>query len=182
MSNTPRIPPVEEPSEEQAELLAKTLMAPDGRPMNIFATLSHHPLLLKRVNALGGLFMAHGSHSARDREMVILRAGFRVGSEYEWAQHVVIGRKAGLTDEEIERVRNPEQDDAWSADDRLLLAVADELSENDDVSDETWTGLEARFEVKQILELLMMVGFYRMLGGYLRSVRVQVEPGLASDG
>lgn len=174
-AETPRIPPVDDPDPEQAELLAKTLMGPGGRPLNIFATLARHPRLLKRVNALGGLFMAHGSHSARDREIVILRTGFRVGSEYEWAQHVVIGRKAGLTDDEIERARRPERDGEWSDDDRLLLAVADELSENDDLSDATWEALTSRFEEAQILELIMMVGFYRMLGGYLRSVRVQVE-------
>lgn len=175
--DTPRIPPVDDPDPEQAELLAKTLMGPDGRPLNIFATLARHPLLLKRVNALGGLFMAHGSHSARNREIVILRTGFRVGSEYEWAQHVVIGSRAGLSDEEIERVRRPQRDGDWSEEDRLLLVAVDELSEVDDLSDETWRALDRRFETAQILELVMMVGFYRMLGGYLRSVRVQGEHG-----
>ena len=175
--DTPRIPPVDDPDPEQAELLGKTLMGPDGRPLNIFATLAHHPRLLKRVNALGGLFMAHGSHGARDREIMILRTGFRVGSEYEWAQHVVIGRKAGLSDDEIERVRHPERDGQWSDADRQLLLVADELCEEDDLSDDNWRALDCRFDTAQILELIMMVGFYRMLGSYLRSVRVSVERG-----
>jgi 4-carboxymuconolactone decarboxylase len=178
LTDTPRISPVEEPDAEQRELLEKTLIGPDGRALNIFATLAHHPRLLKRVNALGGLFMAHGSLSARERELVILRAAFRAGSEYEWAQHVVIGRKAGLTDAEIERVRDVEGDGAWTDSERTLLHVADELHADGDLSDATWSALLESHTPEQALELIVMIGFYAMLAGYLRSVRVQVEPWL----
>lgn len=174
--STARILPVEQPDAEQQELLSKTLIGPDGRALNIFATLAVHPHLLKRVNALGGLFMAHGSLTPREREIVILRTGFRAGSEYEWAQHAVIGLRCGLTSEEIARVRVPESDADWTADEQALLAVADELCARDDVSDGTWSALEGRYTQPQLLELVMMVGFYRMLAGYLRAVRVEVEP------
>ena len=176
MSDKPRILPVEEPDAEQQELLSKTLIGPDGRALNIFGTLAVHPHLLKRVNALGGLFMAHGSLTPREREIVILRTGFRAGSEYEWAQHAVIGLRCGLSSEEIARLRTPESDAAWTAEEQALLAVADELCAGDDVSDETWSALAVRYTEQQLLELIMMIGFYRMLAGYLRTVRVQVEP------
>lgn len=178
----PRIPPVEEPDDQQQELLSKTLIGPDGRALNIFATLAHHPRLLKRVNALGGLFMAHGSLTPREREIVILRTAFRVGSDYEWAQHVVIGRRAGLTDEEIARVARPEADAEWAAEERVLIAAADELFADDDLGDETWESLRRTWSTEQILELLVMIGFYRMLAGYLRGVRVQLEPGMETLG
>ena len=178
MSKNPRILPVEEPDAEQRELLGKTLIGPDGRALNIFSTLAHHPGLLKRVNALGGLFMAHGLLTPREREIAILRTAFRAGSDYEWAQHVVLGRRAGLTDNEIARVARPADDEAWGADDRALLHTVDELLATDDLGDATWSGLERRWSTEQILELLLMIGFYRMLAVYLRGVRVQLEPGM----
>lgn len=175
METSPRIPPADDLTPEQTELLAKTMMGSDGRPLNIFLTLARHPLLLKRVNALGGLFMAHGSLPARDREILILRTGFRVGSEYELAQHIGIARRVGLTEHELERIRLPSADEEWPRDERVLLAVADELCAENDITAETWRELSGRYTSEQVLELVMMVGFYRMLGGYLRSARVQVE-------
>jgi 4-carboxymuconolactone decarboxylase len=175
----PRIEPVAEPDDEQRGLLEKTLATPDGRPLNIFATLARHPRLLKRVNALGGLFMAHGSLPLRERELVILRAAFRSGSEYEWGQHVLIGRRAGLADEEIERVARTGAD-GWTEEEQALLDAVDELHARDELSDGTWERLARRWTPEQLLELVMMIGFYRMMAGYLRSVRVEPEPGLPS--
>ncbi len=174
MQSKPRVEPVTAPTDEQRELLSKTLITPGSPPLNLFATLAHYPRLMKRVNALGGLFMAHGTLPTREREIVILRAAWRVGSEYEWAQHRVIGRREGLTDEEIERVR-VEALDGWSADDRALLLATDELCARDDLEDATWSALTARWSVEQMLELVVMIGFYRMLGGFLRTLRVQVD-------
>lgn len=62
----PRIQPVEDPDAEQSALLAKTLAGPDGQPLNIFRILVHRPELMKRVNALGGYFMAHGGIQVRE--------------------------------------------------------------------------------------------------------------------
>lgn len=173
----PRIAPVAEPDDEQRALLDKTFTTSDGQPLNIFATLAHHPRLLKRVNALGGLFMAHGSLPVRERELVILRAAFRAGSAYEWGQHVVIARRAGLSDEEIERVAQPDAR-GWTEDEQALLDLVDQLAATEDVEDRTWARLERRWSIEQLLELVMMVGFYRMMAGYLRSVRVASEPAL----
>jgi alkylhydroperoxidase family enzyme len=170
-SREPRIRPVEKPDNDQRELLAKTLPGPDGRALNVFSTLAHHPRLLRRVNALGGLFMAHGGFDPREREIVILRTAFRSGSEYEWTTHVPIGRSAGLTDAEIERLRRP---DAGTAD--PLVAAVDELHEDGEVGDATWRALGRRYDSGRLLELLFLIGFYRMLAGYLRTVRVETEP------
>lgn len=179
MSIKPRLDPVSDPTPEQQELLSKTLITPGSAPLNVFATLAHHPRLLKRFNALGGLFMAHGSLDRRDRELVILRVAKRVGSEYEWAQHHAIGLRCGLTEEEIARVAALERS-GWSDDDGLLLTVADELCGSDDLSDETWEALQARYSTEQTLELIVMVGFYRMLGAVLRSVRVEIDASVAN--
>lgn len=169
----PRLAPVTEPDEEQAALLGKTLLTPDGRPLNLFATLAHNPMLLKRFNALGGFFLRHGDLPARERELVILRVAARTGSAYEHAQHVVIGRQVGLSDDEIARAGQPVEE--WDEADRTLLRFVDEMLDSDGADVTTWEALHERFDDRQMLELSLLVGFYRMLAGFLVVVGVEVE-------
>jgi len=172
----PRIPPLTHPSPEVAEILAKTPGDPGGTPLNIFGTLAHHPRLLKRFNVLGGLFLSRGVLPARERELVILRTGWRTNCEYEFGQHVLIGRRAGLTDEEIRRVTDDGA--GWPAGDALLIRLSDELHETRDVSDELWAALSARWDTEALLELVALAGFYGMVAGLLNAARVQRDPGV----
>src|SRR5438874_4156443 len=123
----PRIAPVlpEERDEQQQELLGG-VGALTGPATNIFDTLVRHPGLYAKWLPFGGKLLA-GKLPARDRELLILRTGWRCRSEYEWGQHVVVGRGAGLTDDEIARVAAGPDAAGWSADDALLLRAADEL-------------------------------------------------------
>jgi alkylhydroperoxidase family enzyme len=72
--------------------------------LNIFTTLAHHPKALESWLRFGGHVLAGNSIPEREREMVILRAGWRCRSDYEFGQHTVIGLRAGLTDDEVRRL------------------------------------------------------------------------------
>ena len=174
----PRIQPVMAPGHEERELLDKTLATPDGAPLNIFATLAHHPHLLKRFNALGGLFLAHGNLPPRDRELVILRVAWRTRSVYEFGQHTLIGRRCSLGDAEIAAVTRPPAEGEWAEEDRALLEFVDELIDTDAAGDDAWRAMAARWTQRQLLELVMLVGFYRMVAVFLNTVRVQPESDL----
>jgi 4-carboxymuconolactone decarboxylase len=176
--SVPRLDPVTDPSPEVAALLAKTLVDDNGQALHVFSTLARHPRLLRRLNALGGLFVAHGELPARERELVVLRTAWSCDSVYEWGQHVLLGRRAGLSDEEIARVTRPLSEIAWSADDAALLAFVDELLTSSDVSEARWTSQRARWSDAQLVELVMLPGFYRMLGGFLNAFAVQPEESL----
>ena len=171
----PRIPPLSDPSPEIAEVLDKTRVRA-GPPANIFATMAHHPRLLKRFNVLGGLFMARSLLPVRDRELVILRTGWLTRCEYEFGQHTLIGRQAGLAEEEVRRVTDP--DGEWPDADALLIRLADEIHGSHDVSDELWAALSRRWDPAQVIELVTLAGFYGMVAGFLNAVRVQLDPGV----
>ena len=172
----PRIPPTATPGPEAAEILAKSPHL-DGRPLNLFGVLAHHPLLLRRFLALGGVFLAFNRIPARDREIVILRVAWRAGSVYEFGQHTRLGREAGLDEEDIARAARPALE-GWAETDALLLRMVDELQAADVVSDQTWSGLAARWSEAELLELLALAGFYRMTAGLLNSTGVEAEPGI----
>lgn len=178
---TPRIPVVAEPDPAQRAELAKTPSQADGQPLHVFATLAHRPALLRRVNALGGYFPREGTLPGRERELVILRTALRVECAYEEAHHRRLAAGEGLTTAEIAAVLQPDSDFAWRASDRALIAIVDELLGAHGVSDATWGALGA-WEAGQRLELMILVGFYAMLGGVLNAVGVQLETGFADPG
>lgn len=147
-------------------------------PLNIFRTLAHDEALFQGFHALGGHLLRAGRLPARERELVILRVGWRAGSEYEFGQHSAIGTTAGLTEQEIARLADCGPG-AWSEDDRALVALVDELCEHDLVSESTWQMLSARWDDAELLELLVLAGFYRLVSGLLNSIGVALEPATA---
>jgi len=173
----PRIEPITEFEGELGEIMA-TALTHDGRPLNIFGTLGKHPKLLKRFNLLGGFLLNKGMLPARERELVILRVGANAQAEYEFGQHTVIGRDCGLTDDEIAALTRSPDSYAWSADDLALIALADELHADDCVTDTTWSGLARRWDDAQLVELLVVAGFYRLVSGFLNSTGVQLDDGI----
>jgi alkylhydroperoxidase family enzyme len=169
-----RVPPLA-PSErdERTQELLGTL-----GELNIFATLAHHPRLLKRWSQFGGVLLYRGELPPRERELLILRTACNCGADYEWGQHVRIGLDAGLTAEEIDAVTAGPGDPAWSDDDVTLLRAADELHADAHIGDDTWAGLAARWTTAQLIELCMVVGQYHLVAFTLNSLGVQREPGV----
>ena len=145
-------------------------------PLNIFRTLAKHPKLLDRFGRFGGYLLYRGLLPARERELVILRVGWQSGSVYEFGQHTVMGQEAGVTLEEVERLARAETSD-WPEADRDLLVFADELCATTSVSDATWGRLAARWSEPELLELLVVAGFYRLVSGLLNGAGVQLEDG-----
>lgn len=172
-----RIDPVDlaEAEGELAETLAGALTH-DGRPLNIFGVLGRHPKLLKRFNLMGGFILNKGLLPAREREIVILRVGWNARAQYEFGQHTVIGKDVGLTDDEISALTRDDGD--WSDDDAALIALADDLHADDCVSDATWAALSTRWSDEELIELLIVAGFYRLVSGFLNSAGVQLDDGV----
>lgn len=145
-------------------------------PLNIFRTLAKHRPLADRFNRFGGFLLVKGLLPARERELVILRVGWRCQSVYEFGQHTVMGKPTGITDEEIHRL-TVESTEGWSDPDGVLIVFADELCATNSVTEETWQALAARWTEAELIELLCVAGFYRLVSGFLNSVGVQLEPG-----
>lgn len=145
---------------------------------HIQATLGHHPELFAAQTVLFGAVLRKGRTSRRHRELAILRMGWNCQAEYEFGQHTLMGRAAGVTDEEIYALTRPLDEFDWAADDRCLLRMVDELFADDMVSDPTWAELVAHWSVPEILELLGASLTYRMVSGLLNTLGVQLEDGV----
>lgn len=172
-SGPPRLgPPVDLDDEVRADL-EKTRVGGGPVPL-VFETLAHHPRLMRRINALGGVFMRSDHIDARTREIVILRVAWRTGCAYELAQHIPIARRAGLDDAEITAITGTDSD-ALPVADRVLITLADAIEQDVAVDDGTYASMAARWSTQGVLELLALAGFYRMLAGVLNGLRVPID-------
>jgi alkylhydroperoxidase family enzyme len=175
---TPRLGPVEDPTPEQAELLEPYRTFSGGEPFNIFRTLARHPKLFKRSMVLATGLLIKGELPPRVREIAILRVAWRSHSAYEWGQHVRIGLDSGLTQDEIDALASDAAESTWSDAERLTVTVADELCADVDLSDATWDAALAEWGEQDLMELIFLVGNYRMLAGFLNAARVELDDGL----
>jgi alkylhydroperoxidase family enzyme len=173
----PRILPLPAPERKPSAQALLDGVAVAGSEWNIFTTLVRAEGLTRKWLPFGGKLL-NGKIPPRERELLILRTGWNCGSEYEWAQHVVIGHSAGLTDEEILRIPAGPGGD-WSQFDSSLLHAADELHEDWCITDATWAALAAVYDTQQLIELPMLVGHYHMVAMTLNTLGVQLDPGLS---
>ena len=145
-------------------------------PLNIFRTIVRNEPLAKGFLSLGGHLLRGKGLPAREREIVILRTGWRAQSEYEFGQHTTIGLGVGLTPKQIGWLADVGKP-RWSKADAVLVTMVDELCYEDAVSDATWAALAKRWSDEQLMELLVLVGYYRLVSGFLNGAGVALEAG-----
>lgn len=174
-----RLAPLEPPYEPDLQALL-TKMTPPGAPniLALFRVLAHHPLLAERMAGWGGFLLGRKAElPLRDREVVINRVCARCGAEYEWGVHVAaFGQAAGFSPQENAVIADPGADlSVLSERDRLLVRMVDELHERSDLSADLREALAAVWNERQLLELLMLAGWYHAIGYVCNVARVPLE-------
>ena len=145
---------------------------------NVRATLATNPTVAAGMAAMGRSLLQEGTIPGRSRELVILRMGWNCQSRYEFGQHTLMAKSLGVTDREIELLTRPLELGGWSAHERVLLEMVDELYHDDCVSDATWAELATHFDHHDVLEYMAATLFYRMISGILNSCGVELDDGV----
>ena len=146
-------------------------MAARGGPLNIQRLFLAQPEL--RLDAFGA-WGASGL-DARTREIVILRCAFRKESFYEWHQHVRIAREAGLSDADINAVRSWRESDAFSADERTLLAYVDALADGPPVPDDVFQAVASSRSRAHLIGVSFLITLYFQLAAIMATFELQTE-------
>ncbi len=162
---------------KQAEVLDR-LRRPDGTVLNIFATLANHPDLTRRWLVFGNHVLAKSTLTPRVREIAILRVGWLCGSDYEWGQHVLISRELGITDTEIDRLKDDLVAADWSESEACVIRAADDLHHHHEISDSTWQALREHYDEQQCMDIVFTVGQYTLVSMALNSFGVPRDHGV----
>jgi alkylhydroperoxidase family enzyme len=176
----PRIAPLEAPFEPAVAESLRAMMPRSSPvpPIALFRTLARHPRLAEAMQRLGSFMLGPDLKvGLRLRELVIDRVCARCDCEYEWGVHAVaFGARAGLSASQLAAtVTGAAPEPAWSEEDALVLLLVDELHDTSRVSDALWERLAARFSVEQLLELLVLAGWYHAIAYAIHGAGVQRE-------
>ena len=181
MTTPPRIAPLEPPYAPEVHAGLRAMMPAESaiEPLKLFRTLAHNLPMSNAMQALGSYVLGRGGRTlgSRDREIVIDRVCARCGCEYEWGVHALaFGARVGLSADQIAATaRGGADDPAWSERDRLLIRLVDELHDTATISDALWAALAQEWTQPQILELLLIAGWYHAISYVANGARVAHE-------
>jgi 4-carboxymuconolactone decarboxylase len=168
LGKEPRIPPV--PARN-----------PDGtvrQSANVFSTFVRNPPADRARGAINGHVNSRSTLMPQHRELLLMRIGVLCRSEYEYAAHNRVGRRAGMTDADVDRILRGPGSGGGAVEDALLRAT-DELFENDAVSAGTWAALAKTLDTRQMFDVLIAVGGYRSTSLLINSAGVQLDDNMA---
>jgi alkylhydroperoxidase family enzyme len=174
-----RIAPLEPPFAREVERSLAAMMGDSGRPpLALFRTLLRNFEAGDRIRPLGSYLLAKGTLAARDRELVIHRVTARLGAEYEWGVHAAIfGEALRLPEEWIDATAIGDANDAvFDAHEALLVRFVDELVDTAQVSDELWAAIAEEWSAEQLIELLMLAGWYHLISFVVNGLGIALEP------
>lgn len=149
--------------------------------LNVLGTLAQHPVLTRAFNTFNGHILFGTTLSARQRELLVLRVAEVRDAEYEWAQHLVQARDAGITDDEIARVVSGPDAPGWSDLEAAMLRTVDQLVADATIDDATWEVLAGDLDTEQLMDLVFTVGCYDMLAMAFRAFGVQLDDDLPRE-
>lgn len=180
VGDAPRIDPLEaDKLDEGARDLVRAIRASTGAAdvddiPEFMRTMIRHPDLFTCQMEMGKL-LYNGLIPVRDRELAILRNAWLCRAPFEWAQHVNIGKRIGLTAEEIERARIGSSAPGWSRHEQAVVKGVEELLEDKAISQETWDTLAETWDEPRLIEFCQMIGQYIATALVQNSLRCRLE-------
>ena len=173
---TPRLEPI-------PAVAAKAREAMKNQPINavnVAATMAHNRTMSRAIGKFAQTVLFEGELPRRQVELAVLRMGWNCQSVYEFGQHTLFGRDAGLTDSEIYYTTRPLSEGSWSPPDKAILQLVDDLYTDDCVGDSAWQEANKHFSVPDVIHLVAAAGCYRTVSGFLNSAGVQLDDGVPS--
>lgn len=141
--------------------------------LNVYRTMAHHPALLAAWAPLRQHVVKENALGPALTEVVILRAGFRLGSAYEWAHHVSRALALGFSEARINAIRGVPQRSTGV--DGLIIEAVDALLDDHRLSKAQEATLAEAIGRIAVIDLIAMVGFYSVLGYLLKTYDTPID-------
>jgi alkylhydroperoxidase family enzyme len=179
MPHPPRIQPVIAPYDEVAGPLLTAMMPGGTDPIGLFRTFVRNPTMSAAMHGWGTYELGKSlSLSLREREIVIDRTCARCGCEYEWGVHVAaFASRAGLDRPQLISLTCGSADDGCWSDpaEQALIRVVDQLHDRSEIDDAAWASLASHRPDDQLLDVLLLAGWYHAISYAANGARVELE-------
>jgi 4-carboxymuconolactone decarboxylase len=150
--------------------------------LNIFRMLAHAETAFGPYLRLGGAILGELELDPKLRELAILQVAKEGDAEYEWVQHVVIGRLAGVDDEQIAAIEGGHivNSAAFDQTEKAVLELAAAMVRGPRVDQPTFDALRKRLSPREIVELLLTIGNYLMLARVMTVLELEIDPAIGN--
>lgn len=144
-------------------------------PLVLFRMMAAHPRAWEKFR--GGSLLDRGPLPLREREIVIDRTCALNQCEYEWGVHVTaFGAAAGLSEQQVHATARGAADaDCWSPAEQALIAAVDALHARATLDDAEYAALAAHYDEDQVLEIILLCGFYRTVSYLANALALPLE-------
>src|SRR5258706_13106798 len=150
-----------------------------GTPPNLYRALGNQPALIAAWTEFANA-LRHDARTPRAlRELVILRGAQLMRSEYEWAQHLAMARKAGVREAQINALAEWRTSKEFDDREKAALAIAEAVTQGR-VSDEVYQQAMQHFDHHDYVELAAVAAFYAMVGRMLDAMAVPLDADVAN--
>ena len=160
---------------------ARDMLARLPASTNIFNMMAHAETWLKPVMKLGGTLLGKLQLDPKLRELCLLHAVNLVGGEYEWVQHVPIVRDLGASEAQVAALRQKDDTAGCFTDaEKAALCFTREMVLDIRASEQVLGAARGHFSEREIVELIVLAGFYTMLARLTETLSVETDPPLGS--
>ncbi|MGA2285321.1 MAG: carboxymuconolactone decarboxylase family protein [Dehalococcoidia bacterium] len=147
-----------------------------GEILNIHRAVARSPNTLRNFIRLGNSLLAHGQLPPNLRELAILRIAQITGADYEWAHHVPLAMKAGVSEAQIEGLSAWRDNDMFSSLERAVVAYAEGVVTSRDVPDDIFEAVRNQLGEDDVVELTLVCGYWNMVACLLLALKIDLEP------
>ena len=152
-----------------------------GAPgVNLYRALGNAPRLLEAWIDFAWALREHCDTPRRLRELVVLRTAQLMLSQYEWNQHRLMAKEAGVDEHQVAELAMWRTSPAFNDVERAALALTDALADGH-VPDEVNATIDEHFGPQARVELTLTAAFYCAVPRLLDALRVPVEESTPTD-
>ena len=171
-----RVPLIDETDSPRAALIAKLKGARRGKLLNLYRVLLNSASIAEAWQAFNQAIRFNTTLDDQARELAILRVAQLNGADYQFQIHATQYAPAcGLTPQQVAALDGSEHSSLFQPAHRALLAYADAMTVDIEVSDAVFNKLKQHYNDTQIVELTVLIGAYNMHTRVGRALRIDAE-------
>jgi len=146
-----------------------------------YGILLHSPDLAARVAHTGAYVRFDFDMPDSLKEVVIITTAREIKSQYEFAAHARLARKAGVSEETIRAIAQGTAPEGLSGEEELLVRYTRELLGDHKISDATFNAVRGRYGDRGVVDLTALIGHYLLVGQVLAAFDVDLAPGMTPE-
>jgi alkylhydroperoxidase family enzyme len=161
--------------EERGDLYERLVAERGPNPENIFLALANAPDLTEAVLSMATALRKQTALPKVFRELAVVTVGLETGATYEVEHHRNAALAAGIRREQLDRLRDFETADCFTAQERAVIRLAKEVTVGGRARDTTWEALDFLGE-RQRLELVLTIAWYNCVVRIILPLQIELEP------